>query len=113
MLGNLFFLRLAVAVIFIYHSVPKLQSAREIAAGMGWKPGQVFGLGLIEFISAVGIVGGVGVRLGAFLLFFVMAGAIYHKTSIWKIPFMSQSGTGWEFDLILLAANMTIYMYYS
>lgn len=112
MSGGLFFLRLAVSVIFIYHSVPKLKDPKKMATGMGWTVGQVVGLGMVEFISAIAILGGMGAHLGSLLLMAIMAGAIYHKIKKWHMPFMGTSGTGWEFDFLLLCANLTIYLKY-
>ena len=37
-----------------------------------------------------------------------MLGAIYFKIFKWKMPFTSQTSTGWEFDLVLLAAGLVI-----
>ena len=110
MSGDLFFLRLAVAGIFIYHSLPKLTSPQVMASGLSWSRNSVFALGLVEFISSLGLIGGIAVRLSALLLSLVMVGAIYFKINKWKVPFMAKSGTGWEFDMILLAANLTIYI---
>ena len=109
---KLFFLRLVVAIIFIYHSMPKLKNAKEMAAGIGWPANRVFALGFIEFISSLGLLGGIAVKLSSVLLITIMVGAIYYKVKKWNIPFMAKNGTGWEFDLVLLAANLTIYLNY-
>lgn len=102
-------LRMAVGVIFIYHSIPKLQEPKKMAAAMGWHLNQVIGLGIVEFISALAVIGGVATRLGALALVVVMAGAIYHKINKWHVPFAGQSVTGWEFDMLLLVVNLTIF----
>ena len=86
---SLFFLRLGVAVIFIVHSVPKLKDPKKMAGGMGWSSGQVLGLGIVEFVSALSILGGVGTRFATMALMVVMAGAMYHKISKWKVHFMA------------------------
>lgn len=108
--NELFLLRLAVAAIFIYHAIPKLKNPGAMASGIGWKPGQVLGLGIIEFMSGLGLLGGIAIKLSALLLSVVMVGAIYYKINKWKITFSAQNSTGWEFDLILLAANLAIYL---
>jgi putative oxidoreductase len=110
MTNELFLLRVAVGVIFIYHSLPKLQNPKGMAAGMGWTTGQVLGLGIVEFISAIGLIGGLAVNISSLLLIVVMLGAIFHKIKIWKVPFMAHDKTGWEFDFLLLLANLTIYL---
>jgi|SRR3989344_9327127 len=112
MSGGLFFLRLAVGAIFIYHSVPKLKDPKSMASGIGWTSTQVFGLGVVEFMSALGILGGIGTKFLALVLMIIMIGAIYHKIKKWHIPFMATSSTGWEFDFLLFCANLTIYLKY-
>lgn len=112
MSGGLFFLRFAVAVIFIYHSTPKLKDPKKMAPGIGWAPTQVLGLGVVEFMSALGILGGVATKFSALILMIIMLGAIYHKIKKWHIPFMGASTTGWEFDFLLFCASLTIYLQY-
>lgn len=107
---SLFFLRLGVGIIFIYHSVPKLQNPSKMASGMGWTSMQVLALGMLEFISALAIIGGIGSRIASLILMAIMLGAMYHKMKKWNVPFMSLNSTGWEFDFILFMANLTIYL---
>lgn len=103
-------LRVVLGIIFIQHAVPKLRDPKSLAASLGWHMNQVYALGIVEFIGALGLIGGVNVRLSALVLSIVMVGAIYHKIAKWKVPFSSTGGTGWEFDLMILAANMTLYL---
>lgn len=105
---GLFILRLAVAAIFIFHSLPKLKNAKGIAQMMGTSANMVLILGLVEFLSSAGLIFGFYTQLSALLLAIVMVGAIWFKTVKWKIPFAATDKTGWEFDLILLAANIVI-----
>ncbi|MBI2065154.1 MAG: DoxX family protein [Candidatus Yanofskybacteria bacterium] len=109
---NLLFLRLAVAAIFIYHAIPKLKEPKNMASGIGWTPNKVLALGLVEFVSGLGIAGGIAVKLSASLLIAVMLGAIYYKMSKWNVPFSAHDKTGWELDLLLLTANLTIFLRY-
>jgi len=37
-----------------------------------------------------------------------MIGAIWMKVTKWHVPFSAMDKIGWEFDLILLAANIVI-----
>lgn len=111
-MSGLFFLRFGVAAVFIYHAVPKLQNPKPMASGTGWSVGQVVGLGLVEFISALAVLGGVGTKYGSLALMVVMAGAMYHKIGKWRVPFMSTNSTGWELDFLLFLANLTIYLKY-
>lgn len=99
-------LRLVIAAIFIYHALPKLKSAKAMSQMMGMPAGMIFMLGMIEFVSSLGMVFGFYIQIAAFLLAMVMVGAIYFKIAKWRVPFGSMDKTGWEFDLILLATNI-------
>lgn len=105
---GLFVLRLAVAVVFIYHGWPKLKAPAKMAQGMVWPAWKVALLGVVEFGSSIALLSGFHFRWAAALLTIVMLGAIYHKIFKWKMKFSMPSGSGWEFDLILLVANVTI-----
>jgi uncharacterized membrane protein YphA (DoxX/SURF4 family) len=111
-MGGLLFLRLAVAVIFIIHAIPKLKEPKDMASGMGWTSNQVLWLGVVEFVSALGIAGGIAIRFSALLLMAVMFGAIYHKIFRWHVPFVARDKVGWEYDLLLLIANLTLFLRY-
>lgn len=108
--GDLAFLilRLAIAAIFVYHAMPKLKNAKGMAQMVGMPAGMIFMLGMVEFASSLGMIFGVYIQVAAFLLAMVMVGAIYFKTAKWHVPFGAMDKTGWEFDLILLAANITL-----
>lgn len=105
---GLFVLRLAVAVIFIYHAWPKIKNAKNMAQMMGLPASAVLTLGLVEFFASIGLIAGFYIQLSALLLAIVMVGAIKMKKMKWHIPFAAMDKTGWEFDLILLAANIAI-----
>ena len=79
-----------------------------MAQGMGMSPSFVLALGLVEFLSAFGLALGVYTSAAAVLLSVVMVGAIYFKMFKWKAPFIAMDKMGWEFDLVLLAANLTL-----
>jgi len=68
----------------------------------------IFMLGAVEFLSSVGLILGLYTQLAALLLAIVMLGAIGFKVMKWKVSFSATDKTGWEFDLILLAANIAI-----
>jgi len=106
-LGQLI-LRLAIATIFIYHALPKLRNSKEMAQGMGMPSGMIMMLGVVEFVLSIGMIFGIYMQLAALLLSIVMVGAIYFKAQKWKVPFFAMDKTGWEFDFILLAANIAI-----
>ena len=96
---GLFLLRLAVAIVFLAHAFPKLQN----------KMGSAFLLlGVVEALSAVALVLGWYPQIAAILLAIIMVGAMWMKITKWHVPFAAMDKTGWEFDLILLAANIVI-----
>lgn len=101
-------LRLALGAVFIVHGWPKIQKAKAMASGMGTSATFVTALGLVEVLAALGVILDVFVQLSALLLAVVMLGALKMKIFDWKIPFAAHDKTGWEFDLILLAAAIVI-----
>lgn len=105
---GLLLLRLAIAVIFIYHALPKLKGAKMMSQAMGMPAGMIWMLGAVEFISSLGLIIGFYTQLAALLLGIIMVGAIGMKMMKWGVPFAAMDKTGWEFDLILLAANIAI-----
>ncbi len=106
----LLLLRAVVAAIFAYHALPKLKNPGAMAQGMGWPSAMVVMLGAVELLSSVGIFLGAYIQIAAALLIIVMLGAIAMKTMQWKIPFSAHDKIGWEFDLILLAANFVLFI---
>lgn len=96
---GLFILRLVIGIIFFSHAVPKLKN----------QMGSTFLLlGIVEGVAAIALVLGFYAQLAALLLGIVMIGAIWMKITKWHVPFMAMDKMGWEFDLILLAANIAI-----
>ncbi|MBI2063286.1 MAG: DoxX family protein [Candidatus Yanofskybacteria bacterium] len=106
---GLLILRLAVAIIFLYHGLPKLMKAGMMGQMMGMSGGEVFMLGMIEALSGIGLLLGIYIQLASILLSIVMVGAIYFKMTKWKTRFSAMDKTGWEFDFILLASNLAIF----
>ena len=105
---GLLILRLTVAVIFIYHALPKLKNAKGMAQMMGMPAGMILMLGGMEAVASLGLVFGVYTQLSALILAIIMLGAIGMKIMKWRVPFAAMDKTGWEFDLILLAASIAI-----
>ncbi len=101
-------LRLAVGVIFIYHGQQKWGLWNAEPSAM-MSAGQIY---LMRFLSVVEPLGGLGLILGSLTqwaalgLALIMLGAIYTKMFVWQIGFAGTAG--WEFDLILLAANLVL-----
>lgn len=98
------FIRLVCGGIFLYHGFHKAPL---------WKPHEHLKmtrefLALMRIVSVLEVLGGVALLFGLFTkvaalgLGIIMLGAIYYKIFVWKNSFSGESG--WEFDLVLLAA---------
>jgi putative oxidoreductase len=109
-------LRIAVGVIFIWHGWPKITGGRGMAAAMGGgeaKPvmvGVFTAQGVVEVGGGILMILGVLTQLVALAFIIIMIGAIALKITQWKIGFMAQQTTGWEFDFVLLAANVLLFL---
>ena len=104
----LLFLRIAIAAIFIKHGLPKITGAKTMGPMMGMPSPAVLLLGLVELLSGLAVLLGIGEQIGAGLLAIVMLGAMWYKIVKWKVPFAAHDKNGWEFDLILLAASILL-----
>lgn len=104
-------LRLAVGSIFLIHGIGKwsfwgMMPGDQMSAGM---------LNLMKFLSIVEPLGGLALILGflthyaALGLAIIMVGAIYFKMFVFKLGFVEQAATGWEFDLALLGGNLALF----
>lgn len=81
-----------------------------MAKGLGWQSWQVSLLGIFESIGGLSVILGVYAPYGAAVLGLIMIGAIYYKMMKWKVPFFAMDKTGWEFDLVLLAASLAVFL---
>lgn len=95
------FLRVALAIIFVVHGLPKFKNKGLLTPGGKLQ-------GLVEVLGAAGLILNWYVQLIALVFSVIMLGAIYFKVFKWRIPFKASNNTGWEFDLILLAANLLL-----
>lgn len=92
-------LRVVIAAIFLYHGKAKIGGA------MG---------GFMQFIGFCEMLGGLAILLGFLTQFaaagigIIMVGATYKKITEWHVPFWSRDNTGWEFDLLILAACIAL-----
>lgn len=107
---GLLVLRVALFVIFWVHGRSK--------AGM-WKaqpsaqtPASMISimklLSVCEPLGALAMLGGFLTQLVALCFVIIMLGAVYFKIVAWKSPFMAHDKTGWEFDLLILAASLVL-----
>lgn len=104
----LLLLRLVVAGIFWAHGWPKLKDLKTTMANfnmMGFKPGWLWGtyVALLETVGALMLILGVGTQIVALLFAGQMAVA-----TIWKKRLGQKLSGGYEFDLLLVAANLAL-----
>jgi putative oxidoreductase len=108
-------LRIAVGTIFIVHGWPKITGAKGMAAAMSGgeaKPvmvGMFTVQGIVETGGGILMILGILTQLVAIAFMIIMLGAIALKTTRLKVPFMAMQTTGWEFDLVLLTANLLLF----
>jgi len=108
----LLFLRIAIGIIFIVHGWPKLTNARGMVQAFGQNnPGLVAFFtvqGAVEALGGVLLIVGIWTQIVNLIFALIMVGAIGLKNTMWKTGFMAMNATGWEFDFILLAANLAL-----
>ena len=106
-------LRVAVGAIFLVHgsqkwAMWKMQPSEQMPTGM---------ISLMKFLSIVEPLGGLAVlagfltQLAAAGLGIIMVGAILLKMSMMKVPFTANDKTGWEFDFVILAACIALFIF--
>lgn len=100
---GLYILRVAIALIFLKHDLPKLLHPMDRAEKIGWPTTPMFVLGLVSTLAALGLIVGIYIQLSAFAIVVIMLGALYHEFFKWNNASISK-----EFDFILLAAAVAI-----
>jgi len=101
---GLLFLRIVFGAIMMAHGFPKLKHLKETGAnfsGMGFRPGPFWGI-LVAFLESFG---GIALILGIATV--PLAGLFvveFLTIVIWKLAKHGAFVSGWEFDLLLLAA---------
>ena len=99
-------IRAAMGTIFIVHSLKKFDPGfQEGMVNMGLPPEMQLPLALAELIGGICLVVGVLTRVAASIMAVILLGAIFHIR--WENGFFISDG-GWEWDLIMLAAVLTI-----
>ncbi len=105
-------LRIVLGVIFVVHGVPKLKNFKGTAAWLGssgFKPGWLWAavVSVAEAVGGICIAVGFYAPIAALVLVVNMIVALFFKISK-KAPFTSMQATGWEFDLLLIAALLLL-----
>ena len=100
-----FGIRMAVGVIFVVHGSGKFNPGfAGFLSNLGMPPEMQIPIALAEVVSGTLLIIGVLTRISSSLLSIVMLGAIFHVKGAASLT----GERGFELDLILLAANLTI-----
>ncbi len=102
--------RVVIGIIFIVHGLPKIRQAKQMAEQMPWGPGLVTTHGVVEIAAGALLALGVLTQIAAIPLAIIMIGAIILKITQFKTGFASMTSTGWEFDLLLLAGLLLLFL---
>ena len=99
-------IRASIGVIFIVHSLKKFEpSWQEWLVGVGIPPEMQLPIALAEFIGGILLIVGVLTRITGVIFSVILLGAIFHIR--WENGFFVSQG-GWEWDLVMLAAVLSI-----
>jgi len=98
--------RAAIGTIFLVHSLKKFDpSFQEWVISIGLPPEMQIPLALAEFIGGIMLIVGVLTRITGAIFSIILLGAIFHIR--WEKGFFISEG-GWEWDLVMLAAVLSI-----
>jgi putative oxidoreductase len=99
-------IRTAIGSIFIVHSLKKFDpSWQDWLVSIGLPPEMQLPIALAEFIGGILLISGVLTRITASIFSIISLGAIFHIR--WENGFFVSEG-GWEWDLVMLAAQLSI-----
>lgn len=111
-----FVLRLVLGIEFIFHGYPKLfqnfNETSEMLKNFGFYPSNFWALilGLTEFIGGIFLLIGLMTRLTSSLLIIVMVTATLIKIFSIGEPFTHGDAAGWEWDLVIIAGLISIFL---
>ena len=108
-------LRIMLGIIFLVHGYPKIAHMGRTAGflgSLGFKPGifWAFLLAVTEFGGALALISGFYIRIFCILLTGSMLVATSLKAFAWKTGFQGEKGTGYEFDLIIIASIIALFL---
>ena len=99
-------IRASIGAIFIIHSLKKFDpSWQEWLMSIGMPPEMQLPIALAEFIGGILLIIGVLTRVTGSVFAVILLGAIFHIR--WENGFFVSQG-GWEWDLVMLAAVLSI-----
>ena len=99
-------IRASLGAIFIVHSLKKFDPGwQEWLASIGLPPELQLPIALAEFVGGILLIAGVLTRITGVIFSVILLGAIFHIR--WEKGFFVSQG-GWEWDLMMLAATLSI-----
>ena len=100
-------IRASIGVIFIVHSLKKFDPSWEtwLVETAGLPPEMRLPIALAEFIGGILLIAGVFTRITSVIFSIIILGAIFNIR--WENGFFISQG-GWEWDLVMLAAVLSI-----
>jgi len=99
-------IRASIGAIFIVHSLKKFDPVWQgWLVGIGIPPEMQLPIALAEFIGGIFLIAGIFTRISAAVFSVILLGAIFHIR--WENGFFVSQG-GWEWDLVMLAAVLSI-----
>ncbi len=99
-------IRASIGAIFIVHSIKKFDpSWQEWLISIGIPPEMQLPIALAEFLGGTFLIVGILTRISSAIFSVILLGAIFHIR--WENGFFVSEG-GWEWDLIMLAAVLSI-----
>lgn len=101
-------LRLPMAAIFILHGMAKWSLWTAAVPMEGFMGVMMKVLSIAEPLAGLALLIGLLTRYASIGVIITMLGAIYMKITAFNSTFIGQKSTGWEFDLILLGAAVTL-----
>lgn len=101
------FIRLLLAVTFIYESRVKFKDIKKFAKKARVPLFMAYFIASAEMMIAVSMATGILSQWAAIGIFFVMAGALRMHFFVWKTDYWAGE-KGWEYDLIQIAFGMVI-----
>jgi putative oxidoreductase len=100
-------IRASIGAIFIVHSLKKFDPNWEgwLVESAGLPPEMRLPIALAEFIGGIFLISGILTRITGAVFSIILLGAIFHIR--WDNGFFVSQG-GWEWDLVMLAAVLSI-----
>jgi putative oxidoreductase len=103
-------LRFVLGAVFIVHGLSKRGTWHERpSAKMSARFIGVFrALSILEPLGGIAVIFGFLTVPAAVGMAAVMVGAIRYKLLVWEVPFVAYDKTGWEVDMLVLAAAVVL-----